>query len=116
MELLEHWQCMSRVYTEQGRRLSAAQDAAGAALHPAWEAADLGAVWTLLRIVSLLDDATADSVSTWPQRLCDEFAAACRQPENSSIRARATVVQQLSGSAPLTLSTAWRMREWPGLR
>ena len=113
MEGHDHWSSMSAEYREGGRRVSAAQERAGAVLHPSWFEAGLGSVWTLLRTVSLLDDATALAVSAWPPELVEEFVAGCRRPDASSIRSRATLLQLMSGGAPLTLSAAWRMREWP---
>ena len=108
-----HWAFMAAEYREGGRRVSAAQERAGAALYPSWFEAGLGSVWTLLRIVSLLDEATALGVCAWPEQLVAEFVRGCRRPDTSTIRSRATLLQHLSGGAPLTLSAAWRMREWP---
>ncbi len=113
MEAPDHWRFMSAEYREGGRRVGEAQHDAGAALYPAWFEHGLGSVWTLLRTVSLLDEATALAVASWPDELVAEYVQACRRPENSTIRARATLLQLMSGGAPLTLSTAWRMREWP---
>ena len=106
---------MADEYREGGRRVSAAQDAAGAVLYPAWFEAGLGSVWTLLRTVSLLDDSTALAVSGWPEPTVRDYVRSCRLPEHSTIRARATLLQLMSGQTPLTLSAAWRMREWPEL-
>ncbi len=109
----DHWRVMSAEYREGGRRVTDAQDEAGAALYPAWFEHGLGSVWTLLRTVGLLDEATALAVAAWPADLVEEYVRACRRPEHGTIRARATLLQLMSGGAPLTLSTAWRMREWP---
>ena len=111
MELVEDWNRLTRAYLAEGAGLTPAQSAAGAALYPAWFEGGLGGVWALANVVRLLDDRTASGVGQWPAEVRAAFLAQCRRPENRSSRARAGVVHAVSGGAPVTWVTAWRLRE-----
>ena len=111
MDLVEDWDRLTRTYLEEGRGLTRAQHAAGAALYPAWFEAGLGGVWTLTNVVRLLDDDTASLVCDWADSTRAEFLEQCGRPGNSSSRARAGVAHAVSGGAPVTWVTAWRLRE-----
>ena len=111
MELVDDWNRLTRAYLAEGARLSEAQSAAGAALYPAWFDAGLGGVWALANVVRLLDDDTASAVCEWTVEVRSAFLEQCRRSENRSTRARASVVHAVSGGAPVTWVTAWRLRE-----
>jgi hypothetical protein len=111
MALVDDWNRLSRTYLQEGRGLTRAQHGVGATLYPAWFQAGLGGVWTLTNVVRLLDDDTASAVCDWAESTRTEFLQQCARPENSSSRARAGVAHAVSGGAPLTWVTAWRLRE-----
>ena len=111
MDLVDDWNRLTRTYLEDRYGLTRAQHAAGAALYPAWFAAGLGGVWTLTNVVRLLDDDTSAAVVDWSSDVLREFLQQCARPENRSSRARAGVAHAVSGGAPVTWVTAWRLRE-----
>lgn len=111
MDLVDDWNRLTRTYLEERHGLTPAQHAAGAALYPAWFEAGLGGVWTLTNVVRLLDDDTASAVCDWTESIRKEFLAQCARPGNSSSRSRAGVAHAVSGGAPVTWVTAWRLRE-----
>lgn len=110
-ELVDDWHRLTRAYLEEGRGLTAPQHVAGAALYPVWFEAGLGGVWTLTHVVRLFDDETAAAVCEWSPEQRRDYVEQCRRPENGSSRARATVAHAVSGGAPVTWVTAWRLRE-----